>query len=92
MLMLISHHQGRGNSQTLEQLLQSLDYAGVDKALAWLQPPYLREIDEANQYIYQAMQNHPDRILGFGWVDPNLGVSKALDMAKSASMNTTSSV
>ena len=36
-----------GNSQTLEQLLQSLDYAGVDKALAWLQPPYLREIDEA---------------------------------------------
>jgi predicted TIM-barrel fold metal-dependent hydrolase len=71
-----------GNSQTLEQLLQSLDYAGVDKALAWLQPPYLREIDEANQYIYQAMQNHPDRILGFGWVDPNLGVSKALDMAK----------
>lgn len=66
-----------GNSIRTDELLARMDRAGVDMALTWLQPPYLRETDEANAYVAQAMKDHPDRILGFGWADPNLGVEKA---------------
>ena len=71
-----------GNSIGFGELLSRMDRAGVDKALTWLQPPYVREVDESNEYVYQAMKQHPDRILGFGWADPNLGVEKAKDTVK----------
>lgn len=66
-----------GNSITTDELLRRMDRAGVDKAVAWLQPPYRREVDPANAYVHQAMRDHGDRILGFGWADPNLGVDAA---------------
>ena len=71
-----------GNSITIEELLERMDKAGVDKALTWLQPPYLRHIDASNEYVYRATKDHPDRILGFGWADPNLGVDSAKNMVK----------
>jgi hypothetical protein len=71
-----------GNSITIEELIRRMDYAGVDKAVTWLQPPYKREIDMANQYVYEAVQKYPERIVGFGWADPNLGVQKAKEMAR----------
>lgn len=71
-----------GNSITIDELLRRMDQAGVDKALTWLQPPYKREVAEANRYIYQATREFPDRILGFGWADPNLGVDPAKEMAR----------
>ena len=67
---------------TVDDLLRRMDRAGVDKALTWLRPPYMREIDESNAYVYQATQQHPDRILGFGWADPRLGLDKARDAVK----------
>ena len=36
---------------TIDELLRRMDSAGVDKALTWLRPPYLREIDESNAYV-----------------------------------------
>jgi predicted TIM-barrel fold metal-dependent hydrolase len=78
----ISPRPEGGNSIGYEELLRRMDRAGVDKALAWLQPPYMREIDGANAYVYEAMKQHPDRILGFGWADPNLGVQRAKDTVK----------
>jgi len=71
-----------GNRIGVEELLRRMDRAGVDKALTWLQPTYRREIDESNEYVCQAMKQHPDRILGFGWADPNLGVEEAKDTVK----------
>ncbi|NDJ76957.1 MAG: amidohydrolase [Chloroflexi bacterium] len=71
-----------GNSITSDELLRRMDYAGVDRALTWLQPPYKREIAAANRYVYDAMQAHPDRILGFGWVDPHLGLDRMRDELK----------
>ena len=71
-----------GNSIGYDELLRRMDRAGVDKALTWLQPPYMRVTDEANAYVHEAMRQHPDRILGFGWADPNLGVQKAKDTVK----------
>ena len=47
---------------TIEELVRRLDRAGVDRALTWLRPPYMREIDESNAYVYEATQRYPDRI------------------------------
>lgn len=71
-----------GNSIQVDELLRIMDRAGVDKAVTWLQPPYLRHIAEANAYVWSAMRSHPDRILGFGWVDPHLGMQEARDTVK----------
>lgn len=71
-----------GNSIFIDELLRRMDRAGVEKALTWLQPPYVREIDDSNRYVFNAMRNHPGRILGFGWADPNLGVEKAKNEVK----------
>lgn len=68
-----------GNSITVDELLRRMDRYGVEKAVTWLQPPYLRHLDEANRYVAEAMLAHPDRILGFGWIDPHLGFAKALE-------------
>jgi predicted TIM-barrel fold metal-dependent hydrolase len=67
---------------TYGALLRRMDHAGVDKALTWLRPPYMREIAESNAYVYEATQHHPDRILGFGWADPHLGVERSKDDVK----------
>jgi len=67
---------------TYGELLRRMDRAGVDRALTWLRPPYMREIAESNAYVYEAMQQHPDRILGFGWADPHLGVERSRDDVK----------
>jgi predicted TIM-barrel fold metal-dependent hydrolase len=70
------------NSICIDELLRRMDRAGVSKALTWLHPPYQREIDESNEYVYQAVRQYPDRILGFGWADPNLGVEEAKDTVR----------
>ena len=71
-----------GRRMGIEELLKEMDRSGVNKALTWLQPPYMRKIDASNEYIHQATKQHPDRILGFGWVDPHLGVEKSKDTVK----------
>lgn len=68
-----------GNSITADELLRIMDRAGVDKALTWLQPPYMREIRAANRYVYESVRRYPDRLLGFGWADPHLGLEHARD-------------
>ena len=62
---------------TYDELLRRMDRAGVDKALVWLRPPYLRQLDASNAYVYEATRSHPDRLIGFGWTDPHLGMEKA---------------
>ena len=70
------------NGLTAEAALHALDKACIDKANIWLQPPYMRVIDEANQYIYQSVKAHPDRFSATGWVDPHFGEEKSRDMLK----------
>jgi predicted TIM-barrel fold metal-dependent hydrolase len=71
-----------GMAITYDELVRRMDRAGVDRALTWLRPPYMREIAESNAYVYEATQHHPDRILGFGWADPHLGVERSRDDVK----------
>ena len=71
-----------GKSIETDELLRRMDRSKVDKAVTWLHPPYMREIQQSNEYIYKAMKRHPDRILGFGWADPHLGIENSKDMVK----------
>lgn len=78
-----THITPTGAEFPTEQLLAAMDRAGVDKALTWLRPDYRgEEIEGHNAYLYKATQKHPDRILGFGWADPTVGVDHARDMVK----------
>lgn len=65
-----------------ETLVEHMDRSGVDKAVCWLQPPYMREIDESLSYLYQSAKRYPDRLLGFGWADPHLGLSKCRELIR----------
>lgn len=77
----ISSTEEGGNSIGIDGLLHRMDRAGVDRAVTWLQPPYMREVGPGNAYVAEAMRRYPDHILGFGWADPNLGVEEAKDEA-----------
>jgi predicted TIM-barrel fold metal-dependent hydrolase len=60
----------QGNRIPADEALRRMDRAGVDKALTWLQPSYIPNVEDQNAYIYRSMKQHPDRLLGFGWADP----------------------
>lgn len=77
-----THITPTGEGILLEELINNIENCDVDKALVWLQPPYMREIAQLNEYVYQAIQKYPDKLLGFGWADPNLGVEESKDMVK----------
>ncbi len=66
----------------VEELIRRMDYAGVDKALTWLQPAYFPNVDAGNALVYEATRKYPDRILGFGWADPHFGLDVAKDQIK----------
>jgi predicted TIM-barrel fold metal-dependent hydrolase len=74
----ISPHPGTDRISA-DEALRRLDRAGVDRAICWLQPYYIPEVEQSNAYIHQAMTLHPDRIFGFGWADPHLGLDHARD-------------
>jgi predicted TIM-barrel fold metal-dependent hydrolase len=64
------------------ELIRRMDYAGVDKALTWLQPAYFPNVEDGNALVHQANQKYPDRILGFGWADPHFGLEAARDQVR----------
>jgi len=66
-------------AMTADELIAQMDRAGVDKALIWLKPPYDKNIDPENRAVHEAVRAHPDRFLGFGWVNPRLGHDHAVD-------------
>ena len=65
-----------------EELINQMDKSKVDKAVCWLQPPYMRALDTSLEYVYQSVKKFPDRLLGFGWVDPHFGIEKGKDTVK----------
>lgn len=76
----ISPTREGGNSLLAEELVGMMDGAGVDKAVTWIQPPYVRSnLDNSLKYLYESVKRFPDRLLGFGWVDPHLGMDRAFD-------------
>ncbi|GHV37746.1 hypothetical protein AGMMS49546_06520 [Spirochaetia bacterium] len=64
------------NAIRVEELIRQMEKSRVDRALCWLQPPYMRAIDDSLKYVYESVRTYPDKLLGFGWVDPHFGVEK----------------
>jgi predicted TIM-barrel fold metal-dependent hydrolase len=78
-----THISPAGGPFALEEHMARLDRSGVDKTLTWLRPDYVgQEIEGHNAYVYEATRQYPDRILGFGWADPTVGVDHAKDMVR----------
>jgi uncharacterized protein len=69
-------------SLTAPDLIHWMDRAGIDKALIWLRPTYLKEIEAENKAIFEAVNAYPKRLIGFGWVNPRLGKPRTFDMIK----------
>ncbi len=67
---------------TVEQLIPMMDRNGVEKALCWLKPPYTRHIAEHNRAVHEAEKAYPDRVIGFGWANPRLGVEMAAEQVR----------
>lgn len=74
----ISSKKLDGISILADDLLAKMDRSGVNKALVWLKPPYTKDIEPENRAVYLAMRAYPDRLLGFGWVNPRLGHESAV--------------
>lgn len=62
-----------------ERLIELMDMSHVDKALTWLQEPYMRVVEESNAYVYQSIGRYSDRLVGFGWIDPHFGKDRCMD-------------
>jgi predicted TIM-barrel fold metal-dependent hydrolase len=78
-----THISPTGSAFALHEHMTRLLRSGIDRTLTWLKPDYQgTAIEGHNAYVYQAMQQYPDRILGFGWADPTVGVDHAKDMVK----------
>lgn len=71
------------NSVDVDGLLRLMDRAGVDKSLSWVYPPYVKtNLNASVAYVAESMKRYPDRIYGFGWIDPTLGVKNAVELTK----------
>lgn len=64
---------------TAEELICRMDRAGIEKSCTWPYYPYRREqLEEYNRYVYTSVRKFPDRLAGFGWIDPALGLEQAV--------------
>jgi len=78
-----THISPTGGDFALEAHMARMARSGVDKTLTWLKPDYEGTgIEGHNAYVYQAVQEYPDQILGFGWADPTVSVEHALEMVR----------
>lgn len=67
----------------VESHLSNMERAGVDRSLVWLTPIYDgAEIEDYLAYVYRAVTTHSDKLIGFGWADPTVGVQHAIDMVR----------
>ena len=78
-----THISPTGGDFAVEKHMERMARAGIDKTLVWLRPDYEgTEIEGHNRYIYDAVRKYPDKLIGFGWTDPTVGVEHALKMVK----------
>ena len=70
---------------TAEDLIESMDQAGVDACVAfgfaWRDNSLCQQ---HNDYILQAMEQHPGRIIGFAMVNPSQGEAALLEAERCA--------
>ena len=74
----VSATAGEGEIE-VQDLVRLLDENEVDKAIAWPMLTYTREVSQDNKAIAEGMRKYPDRIIGFGGLNPCLGMEKTLE-------------
>ena len=62
-----------GAKVSTEELLSRLDEANIERAVVCPLKPRSSLLAEANDVVAAAVRRHPDRLVGFARVDPNLG-------------------
>ncbi len=62
-----------GYRATTSELLARMDEAGIDRAIVCPVRPRGYHLGPANEHVADAVRDHPDRLVGFARVDPNLG-------------------
>ena len=73
-LVIDAHcHIGRGLSA--EELIEMMDEAGVGKAVVFVTPvlwglPGQADYQDTNDFIADMQRKHPDRLIGFGLINP----------------------
>ncbi len=67
---------------TIEDLIRLMDKNKVDKAICWPMLTYTRQVSEDNKAIGEGMKTYPDRIIGFGGLNPRLGPKETLNELK----------
>ena len=79
--------KGADDRFSIESHLETMEDAGVDRTLTWLSPHHYvgTGIEEHNRHIYECTKRYPDRIIGFGWTDPNNGIEHARAMVRACS-------
>lgn len=68
-----------GYRATAVELLARMDEAGIDRAVVCPVRPRGYHLGPANEEVADAVREHPDRLVGFARVDPNLGEESAAE-------------
>ena len=77
----LSPYHEYATNMSAELLLRYMDDAGVDKALCWVHRPYSRNrMPEVERYVYESTKRYPDRLIGYGWIDPMLGKEESKNL------------
>ncbi len=68
-----------GYSATVDELLAALDAAAIDRAVVCPARPVGYFLGPANEYVGDAVREHPERLIGLARVDPNRGEAAAAE-------------
>jgi predicted TIM-barrel fold metal-dependent hydrolase len=71
-----------GPRASVDELLRALDETGIERAVVCPFRPRSYRLEEANDAVAAAVENHPDRLVGFARVDPNLGHDAVRELAR----------
>jgi predicted TIM-barrel fold metal-dependent hydrolase len=71
-----------GRGVTVDELLAAFDGAGIDRAVAVPAKPREYHLGPANDAVAAAVRAHPDRLIGFARVDPNLGEDAVAELER----------
>ena len=71
-----------GQHATVDELLRMLDETEIERAVVCPFRPRSYRLEEANEAIAAAVERHPDRLIAFARVDPNLGDVASSELAR----------
>jgi len=67
---------------TIDDVIRLLDENGVDKAVVQPMLTYTRHVSEDNAAIADGEKRYPNRLIGFGGLNPRLGTKQTFDELK----------